>query len=231
MSAKIKIVIIVAGGKGERMKAAVPKQFLPLNGKPVLMHTIGAFHAFDADMQIIVALPEAQHETWKSLCDAYRFDIPHRTVSGGETRYHSVKRALALVPPGCIVGVHDGVRPLVARQVIAQCFAMAETFPAVVPAVALSDSIREINPHTGQSKPVNRAQYRLVQTPQVFQSEIILRAYQMPWTPEFTDDASVAGHLCEIQLADGNRENIKITTREDLIMAEALLNSPPACQA
>jgi 2-C-methyl-D-erythritol 4-phosphate cytidylyltransferase len=171
-----------------------------------------------------VALPEQQHETWNSLCAEYRFNVPHRVVSGGETRYHSVKNALAFVPPNCIVGVHDGVRPLVATQVIEQCFAAAEAFPAVVPVIPLSDSIREINPQTQQSKPVDRSQYRLVQTPQVFQSEILLQAYQTPWQPEFTDDASVAGQCCEIHLADGNRENIKITTPADLLMAQALMN-------
>ncbi|MDR2626662.1 MAG: 2-C-methyl-D-erythritol 4-phosphate cytidylyltransferase [Dysgonamonadaceae bacterium] len=231
MSVREKIIIIVAGGKGERMGTAVPKQFLLLNGKPILMHTIDVFHAFNVYMKIIVALPVQQKETWKSLCATYRFDVPHQVVSGGETRWNSVKNALAFVPSGCIVGVHDGVRPLVSREVIERCFSTAEAFPAVIPVLPLSDSIREINPQTQQNKPVDRSHYRLVQTPQVFQSEILLQAYRMPCQPGFTDDASVAGQYCEIRLVDGNPENIKITTREDLTIAEALLNPSPTCQA
>ncbi|MDR1120789.1 MAG: 2-C-methyl-D-erythritol 4-phosphate cytidylyltransferase [Dysgonamonadaceae bacterium] len=230
MPAKEKIIIIVAGGKGERMGANMPKQFLPLNGKPILMHTIEAFYTNNPAIRIIVVLPEMQQAYWADLCIAHGFNIRHRVVSGGETRYHSVKNALALISPGSIVGIHDGVRPLIDQQVIRQCFQAAETHPAVIPVIPLSDSIREIGQTEQQSRPVDRQRYRLVQTPQVFQSDILLQAYEAPYNPQFTDDASVVGQISDIHLVAGNKENIKITTREDLIIAEALLAQPAKCR-
>jgi 2-C-methyl-D-erythritol 4-phosphate cytidylyltransferase len=230
MPVKEKIIIIVAGGKGERMGINKPKQFLSLNGKPILMHTIEAFYTDNPSIRIIVVLPEMQQSHWADLCIAHHFNIRHQVVSGGETRYHSVKNALALISPDSITGIHDGVRPLIDRQVIRQCFHAAETYPAVIPVIPLSDSIREIGPTEQQSRPIDRQQYRLVQTPQVFQSDVLLQAYQAPYSPQFTDDASVVGQICDIHLVAGNKENIKITTREDLIIAEALLAQSTKCQ-
>jgi 2-C-methyl-D-erythritol 4-phosphate cytidylyltransferase len=229
MSTRQKIILIVAGGKGTRMGTAIPKQFLLLKNKPILMHTIERFYAFDATINILVVLPEHQQPSWRERCITHHFDIPHQIVSGGETRYHSVKNALRLVSSGCTVGIHDGVRPLVSETIIRECFMAAETFPAVVPAIPLSDSIREINQQTGQSKPVDRQQYRLVQTPQVFWSEILLQAYQSPYKPEYTDDASVVEPFCNIHLIEGDKENLKITTPLDRIVAEALLNEKTTC--
>ncbi len=226
MNAKEKYIIIVAGGKGERMGVSIPKQFLLLHNKPILMHTIEAFHSYDPEIKIIIVLPENQQERWNELCSEYGFTITHSIVSGGETRFHSVKNALSLLPADkdVLVGIHDGVRPLISLPVIKKCFDTAEEYPAVIPVIPVSDSIRELNPSSGESKPVDRQYYRLVQTPQVFQSKILLKAYSEPYTPEFTDDASVAGKICSIHLTDGNKENIKITTREDLVIAEALFS-------
>ena len=194
-----KYVIIVAGGKGLRMGSELPKQFLPIGGKPVLMHTLEAFRKYEATLQVILVLPKEQQGFWKQLCEEYHFDVGHLIADGGETRFHSVKNGLALVRESGLVGVHDGVRPFVSVDVIRHL--------------------------TGSSsETVSRNDYKLVQTPQVFDTELLKRAYTQEFTPFFTDDASVVEAMgVPVYLAEGNRENIKITTPFDLKIGSALL--------
>ncbi|HIZ33222.1 MAG TPA: 2-C-methyl-D-erythritol 4-phosphate cytidylyltransferase [Candidatus Bacteroides merdigallinarum] len=214
--------LIVAGGKGLRMGADLPKQFLPIGGKPVLMRTLEAFHAYDGAMRIILVLPHDQQDYWQGLCGEYRFSVPHLVADGGETRFHSVRNGLALVEAPGRVGVHDGVRPFVSREVIARCYALAAEKKAVVPVVPVVETVRHLT--DGGSMTVNRDEYRLVQTPQVFDIELLKRAYEQPYVSAFTDDASVVEALgVSVTLTEGNRENIKITTPFDLRVAEALL--------
>ena len=217
-----KTVIIVAGGRGERMGSAVPKQFLPLCGTPVLMHTLRAFAGYDPRMELVVVLPEAQMERWQHLCTEHRFTLPHHVVAGGDSRFHSVRNGLAACPSAGLIAVHDGVRPLVTRDTIGRCFDCAGRTGAAIPVVPLADSLRQVD--EGGSHACDRARYRLVQTPQAFRAEVLHRAYAQPFSPAFTDDASVveaAGH--PVSLVEGNRENIKLTTPVDLEMARAIL--------
>lgn len=214
--------LIVAGGKGLRMGSDLPKQFLPIGGKPVLMHTIEAFYRFDEEMRIVLVLPQEQQAYWRELCQKYHFSIAHVLADGGETRFHSVKNGLAYVEPG-LVGVHDGVRPFVSRQVIERCYQLAETKKAVIPVVDVVETIRHLT-DTG-SETVSRSDYKLVQTPQVFDVELLKRAYAQEYTSFFTDDASVVEAMGEsVYLAEGNRENIKITTPFDLKISSVLVN-------
>lgn len=222
-----KYIIIVAGGKGLRMGGEVPKQFLPIGGKPVLMRTMEAFRAYDAEMQIVLVLPIAQQAYWKELCEQYAFTLPYRLADGGETRFHSVKSGLDTIPAGeeALVGVHDGVRPFVSTEVIARCYAEAARTEAVVPVTDVVETVRHLE-SDGRSTTVSRDEYKLVQTPQVFSLALLKEAYAQPYIPAFTDDASVVealGH--EVTLVQGNRENIKITTPFDLVVAEALVSS------
>lgn len=219
-----KYIIIVAGGKGLRMGGDIPKQFVPVKGKPVLMRTLEAFYAYDEQMELILVLPVNQQDYWKHLCVEYGFTVPHRIASGGETRFHSVKNGLALIEgEDGLLGVHDGVRPFVAREVIASCYDAAVEKEAVIPVTEVVETLRLL---TGEeeSKTVPRSAYRLVQTPQVFTVSLLKQAYEQAYTPDFTDDASVVeawGHA--VYLVPGNRENIKLTTPFDLKVAEALL--------
>lgn len=221
--------IIVAGGKGLRMGGDIPKQFLPLNGEPVLMHTIRRFREYSNSLGIILVLPKAQHEYWKDLCQKHGFGIEHSIAEGGETRFHSVRNGLALIPDGTqgIVGVHDGVRPFPATEVIKRCYDTARTAKAVVPAVPLVDTIRHIGAD-GSSVTVPRNEYMLVQTPQTFDIGTLKRAYMQAYTDLFTDDASVVEHAgTGITLVEGNRDNIKITTPSDMITATAIIGKQP----
>ena len=214
-------VIIVAGGKGLRMGGDLPKQYIPIQGKPILMRTIEAFHQFNAAMQIILVLPADHQSYWKELCTQYSFTIKHEVAQGGETRFHSVNNGLQLAK-GEIVGVHDGVRPFVSQEVIERCYKMTEKTGATIPVIPVVESVRLVQ--DGQSEAVNRDAYRLVQTPQVFSAEVLRKAYMQEFNSLFTDDASVveaAGHA--ITLVEGNRENIKITTPFDLKISSALL--------
>ena len=214
--------LIVAGGKGLRMGTELPKQFLPIGGIPVLMRTLEAFHACDGAMRIILVLPHDQQAYWQRLCVEYRFEVPHLVADGGETRFHSVRNGLALVEGPGRVGVHDGVRPFVSQEVMARCYALAADKKAVVPVVPVVETVRHLA--DGGSTTVNRDEYRLVQTPQVFDIGLLKRAYEQPYVPAFTDDASVVEALgMSVTLTEGNRENIKITTPFDLRVAEALL--------
>ena len=204
------------------MGADLPKQFLPIGGKPVLMHTLEAFHKADAAMRLILVLPQSQQAYWKSLCETHAFTIPHQVADGGETRFHSVKNGLALVDEAGLVGVHDGVRPFASIEVIRRCYAEAARYKAVVPVIDVVETVRVLQGEDSQT--VDRNQYKLVQTPQVFDVALLKQAYQQPYTPNFTDDASVVEAYGEkIHLTEGNRENIKITTPFDLKIAETIL--------
>ena len=214
--------IIVAGGKGLRMGGEVPKQFLPIGGKPVLMRTIDAFRKALEGVQIVLVLPAEQHEYWKQLCEEYEFHSPELIAKGGETRFHSVRNGLALLPgdTDAVVGVHDGVRPFVSADTIQRCYAAAAEGKAVVPVVPVVETVRQILPD-GKSMTRPRDDYRLVQTPQTFPLALLKQAYQQPYTEAFTDDASVVEALGkEVAMIEGNRENIKLTTPEDLRFAE-----------
>lgn len=228
-------IIIVAGGKGLRMGGDIPKQFLPIKGKPVLMRTIERFHEYSEALGIILVLPEAQQEYWKSLCKEYDFIVPHQIANGGTTRFHSVQNGLALVPDDAtgVVGVHDGVRPFVATEVIKRCYDTAQKTKAVIPVTPVIETLRHIGSDVATintdgsitgGRNVLRSDYRLVQTPQVFDIQLLKAANTQEYTEAFTDDASVVeayGH--EVVMVDGNRENIKITTPFDVVIAEALL--------
>ncbi|MBQ8874832.1 MAG: 2-C-methyl-D-erythritol 4-phosphate cytidylyltransferase [Bacteroides sp.] len=216
-----KHIIIVAGGKGLRMGGDIPKQFLPVCGKPVLMRTMEAFHTYDAAIHIILVLPVSQQAYWKELCQEYRFSLSHDIANGGDTRFHSVMNGLALVEGNGLVGVHDGVRPFVSQEVIARCYEEAEACKAVIPVIDVVETVRHLTEKGSET--VSRDRYKLVQTPQVFEVELLRRAYQQTYTDLFTDDASVVEALGEkVYLVKGNRENIKLTTPFDLKLAEML---------
>ena len=221
-------VIIVAGGKGLRMGSDIPKQFLPIGGKPVLMRTLERFREYDADLQIILVLPEAQQAYWHQLCEKYHFDVAYTLANGGQTRFHSVQNGLAKVPDDAegVVGVHDGVRPFPSIEVIRNCYETARTAKAVIPVIPVVETVRQLfsNGRQKESRTVPRDEYRLVQTPQTFDIQLLKAANRQPYNDGFTDDASVVesyGH--QITLVDGNRENIKITTPYDLKIAEVLV--------
>lgn len=220
-----KYVIIVAGGKGLRMGNALPKQFIPIGGKPLLMHTIDVFYQYDKNIHIILVLPIGQQAYWKELCKEYAFQRPYLLANGGDTRFHSVQNGLSLIDrqENGIVGVHDGVRPFVSIETIKQCYDTAERLDAVVPVTDINETIRYVS-STSQSHTVNRDEYKLVQTPQVFNLQLLKQAYQQEYIETFTDDASVVEAMGKtIHLVTGNRENIKITTPFDLTIAETLL--------
>ncbi len=214
-------VIIVAGGKGLRMGSDIPKQFLPIGGRPVLMRTLERFRTYSPTLQIILVLPKTQQDYWKQLCKEYDFKVDYLLADGGETRFHSVQHGLALIPDDAegVVGVHDGVRPFPAIDVISNCYETARTAKAVIPVSPVVETLRHIEEGT---KP--RGDYRLVQTPQTFDIQLLKAANRQPYNDGFTDDASVVesyGH--KITLIEGNRENIKITTPYDLKIAEVLI--------
>lgn len=216
--------IIVAGGKGTRMGSDIPKQFLPVNGLPVLMQTIKRFKECGDGLEIILVLPKEQHEYWYELCKKHRFTSAYTVAEGGETRFHSVRSGLAIIPDDAegIVGVHDGVRPFPSVEVIRNCYETARTAKAVVPVIPVVETLIHIDGQ-GNSETVPRDSYRLVQTPQAFDIQLLKRAYKQPYQDSFTDDASVVDSIGqEITLIDGNRENIKITTPFDLRMARIL---------
>ena len=219
------IAIIVAGGSGTRFGAEVPKQFLELGGRPVLMRTISAFRGGFSD--VIVTLPEGQMALWRELCERYGFAVPHRVVAGGETRWHSVKNALDSIGDISdvdIIAVHDGVRPLVTAEVISRTVEAARRDGAAIPVVMLNDSVRQVE--KGASHALDRSTLRAVQTPQVFDARVLMAAYGQPFESTFTDDASVverAGH--SVTLVEGDPQNLKITRPMDLALAEYLLNN------
>lgn len=214
--------LIVAGGSGKRMGADIPKQYLELAGKPVLMHTLERFKAFDESIEIITVLPENQIRFWAELQKKYSFSIPHTLVKGGKSRFFSVRNGLKFVEDPGIVAIHDGVRPFVSISTISRCFETAERLGNAIPVITPNDTLRMVS-ETG-SYPINRMHVKQVQTPQVFKAELIKKAYEQEYMPEFTDDATVLERTGEkINLVDGNRENIKITNPEDLLISGALL--------
>lgn len=217
-------IIIVAGGKGLRMGSDVPKQFLPVKGMPVLMRTISRFHECNPSMQIILVLPHHQQQYWHDLCSQYAFGIAHTVVDGGDTRFASSRNGLATIPDDATgtVGIHDGVRPFVAAEVISRCYDAARTHGAAIPVMPVTDTLRRIDSATTGHN-VLRTDYRIVQTPQVFDIALLKRAFTQPFREEFTDDASVVEAMgCSVEMVEGNRENIKITTPFDLKIAETL---------
>lgn len=219
-------IIIVAGGKGLRMGAEIPKQFLPIGGKPILMHTIKRFHEYDKDMSIIVVLPHEQQEYWRELCVKHSFNIQHEIVDGGTTRFASSKNGLSLITDDTdgVVGIHDGVRPFVSLDVIRNCFETARKKDAAIPVMPVTDTLRFVG-ERGHAHNVQRSDYRIVQTPQAFNIALAKKAFRQPYQEHFTDDASVVEHLgFPVVMVEGNRENIKITTPLDLKIAENFLN-------
>jgi 2-C-methyl-D-erythritol 4-phosphate cytidylyltransferase len=217
-----KYAIIVAGGTGKRMGESLPKQFLKLGGTPILIHTLQAFYATNPEIELIITLPQEEIQFWDELNIWHQNYIEHKVVAGGETRFHSVKNALEHVKEG-LVAVHDGVRPFVSANTINQSFHLAKENKAVVTTVPMKDSVRQVD-ENGKSKNIDRASLRMVQTPQTFDAELLKSAYNVSFNASFTDDASVVeayGH--DITLIDGDYQNIKITTPEDMVIAEALL--------
>ena len=221
------VTIIVAGGSGTRFGARMPKQFLELGGMPVLMRTIRAFgENRDGSFDVIVTLPRGQMELWRELCVKHSFDVPHRVVAGGETRWHSVKNALDSVDDVAsvdVIAVHDGVRPLASAELIGRVLDAARRDGAAIPVVALNDSVRQVD--DGGSHALDRSSLRAVQTPQAFDARLLMEAYGQPFDPTFTDDASVVeryGH--RVTLVEGDPVNLKITRPMDLALAEYLLN-------
>ena len=235
-------VIIVAGGKGLRMGSDIPKQFLPIGGKPVLMRTIERFREYSPTLQIILVLPKAQQNYWRQLCQQYTFPLPqsgedgrglYLLANGGETRFHSVQHGLALIPDDAegVVGVHDGVRPFPSIEVIRNCYEIAREKKAVIPVIPVVETLRHLEDaaNVQRSQTVPRNDYRLVQTPQCFDIQLLKAANRVAdGSPVgFTDDASVVEAFgFDITLVDGNRENIKITTPYDIIVAEAIIHHP-----
>lgn len=215
-------VIIVAGGTGNRMGGRLPKQFLLLGGKPILAHTIDNFAAALPGAQIVVVLPTSHLDFWKNF--AARFEIaPHKVVEGGLERFHSVRNGLAALAPGTeIIAVQDGVRPLCSTELIRSTYTAAETHGAAIPVIEPVDSLRQIDDNG--SRPIDRSRLRIVQTPQVFRAEILRQAYAADYRPAFTDDASLVESVgFPVFLCQGERQNIKVTTPEDLMFAETLL--------
>ena len=222
MATSSRYAVILAAGAGRRMQRSLPKQFLELDGKPVLRLTIERFLAFDPQMRLIVVLPVDGRNYWESYCAGAGFHPALTLCNGGETRFHSVQKALELVPDGVTVAVHDGVRPFVTPEFLAELFEQARHAEALVPVLPLRESLRETLPD-GSSRAVERERFVSVQTPQLFRSELLKQAYAQPFSPAWTDDASVAeASGIKISLCEGRRENLKITTPEDLAVAEVL---------
>ncbi len=217
-------IIIVAGGKGLRMGGDLPKQFMPLHGKPVLMHTIERFRSYSDELKIILVLPHEQQDYWRQICQKHNFTVEHTVVDGGQTRFHSSQNGVAAVPDDAtgVIGIHDGVRPFVSEETIARCFEAARQFGAALPVLPVTDTLRRVTDDGGYN--VQRNDYRTVQTPQTFDAQLLKQAFKQPYSDNFTDDASVVealGH--KVTMVDGNRENIKLTTPFDLVVAEALI--------
>jgi len=218
-----KYAVIVAGGKGLRMNSEIPKQFMNLKGVPVLMHTVNAFFFADLEIEIILVLPESSHGYWKQLVKQYEFEVPHKIVAGGSTRFQSVRKGLeAIASEEGLVAVHDGVRPMISHEIIKESYRKAQEKESAVVVVPSKDSIRMVS---GQlNKAVERSNYFLVQTPQTFNLHMLREAYEQEEISSFTDDASVFESMGKtIYLVDGDYKNIKITTPEDMILAECFL--------
>lgn len=216
-------VIIVAGGTGTRMNLNTAKQFLPLAEKPVILHTFEAFRLFDPELQFILVLYKSLHGEWRKIQKDYGFDLEHTVVEGGEERFHSVKNGIAALEEGVeLVAIHDAVRPFVSTETIERCFDAAAEKGAAIPAVAVTDTVRRIFGDSSHTIP--RKELVAIQTPQCFKTEVLKKAYETEYQDLFTDDASVVENSdYAVEIVEGNRRNIKITTREDLLIAEAFL--------
>ncbi|HYF67558.1 MAG TPA: 2-C-methyl-D-erythritol 4-phosphate cytidylyltransferase [Ohtaekwangia sp.] len=221
--------LIVAGGKGTRIQRPIPKQFIELQGLPILMHTMHAFFRYAENISVILVLPGDDIDTWRTLCIKHNFTRPHVLATGGETRFQSVKNGLQAIKEEGLVAIHDGVRPLVNEDLIGASFRLAAVHQSAVASVRLKESIRTTDQE--RTKALDRSRFRLIQTPQTFNIGLIRKAYEIKEDPSLTDDASVAeraGHI--ISLFEGSYENIKITTPEDLIVADALLSHRKSLQ-
>ncbi len=220
----LRSAIIVAGGSGTRMGGPIPKQFLLLKGKPLLCWTIEAFHRYDPALPIILVLPEQQITGWKNLCIGHQFHLPHTIVAGGAERFHSVRNGLAQVEHDGLVAVHDGVRPLVSETLIDRCFRAAEAHGAAIPVVPIASSVREVVGDA--SRALDRSKLRAVQTPQCFRVEVLRKAFDLPYDPAFTDEATLVERIgAQVHLVDGEERNIKVTTKEDLLATHVMLRS------
>lgn len=219
-----KYVIIVAGGAGVRMGSSVPKQFMPLGDRPLLMHTIEAFFAAGIN-NIIVVIPLNFIDYWQSLCKKYSFTISHQAVAGGLFRSESVKKGLdAIEESDAIVAVHDGVRPFVSEETISTAFQIAAETGAAVPYLDLNESLRAMDGNTSHA--MEREKFKTVQTPQCYAISVLRKVYNSAHLRSFTDDAALVEQLnLPITLFKGNEENIKITTPLDMIIADAILRS------
>lgn len=218
--------VILAAGEGRRMHSSLPKQFMELEGKPVLRYTLERFLEFDPQIRLIVVLPADRMEYWREYCHHTGFRPSMRLVTGGLTRFHSVQNALEYVPEDALVAVHDGVRPLLAADFLKELFDKAVRSRAVIPVLPLVESVRELQ-GAGHSRAVDRSRFVSVQTPQVFHADLLKRAYAQPYSPAFTDDATVVESLgIKISLCDGRRENLKITTPEDLVLVRSFISLP-----
>jgi len=221
MNTKIYIVL-VAGGKGLRMGSETPKQFHLVDGRPLLMRTFDAFSAFYDKAEFLLILPELEIGRWRHLCVNYDFQIPHRIVEGGPTRYHSVKNALNFVENKSLVFIHDAVRPLVSSETITACLQVARVHGTAIPVAPVTDSLRKVE--NGISQALARDKFRLVQTPQVFRAEILKKAYQQSYRDDFSDDAAVVESTgLSLHLVEGSVDNIKVTRLGDLGYVEAVL--------
>lgn len=217
-----KVVVIVAGGSGSRMGSQLPKQFIEIGGKPILMHTIECFFAYDKSMEVRLVLPTEHIPVWQQLCEKHYFLSKHTVCQGGANRFESVKNGLFGIPGDTLIAIHDGVRPCVSIDTIKRSFEKAEECGAAIPVTDVFETIREIS--SDHSETVDRDKFKLVQTPQVFLSDILLKAYEQDFNEKFTDDASVVEAFgIKVCLVEGNRENIKITTPFDLKIAETQL--------
>ena len=223
MEGRKKYAIIVAAGSGTRMGGDIPKQFISVGGKPLLRHTIERFLSLSFPVGIIVVINQEKKEYWKKYCQDYDFMDRYAIPSGGITRFHSVQNALQYLPDDSVVAVHDGVRPFVTKEFLEEMFRQGEELGNAIPAIAPVETVREVS--GPESYILRRDDIRLVQTPQVFRSEVIKAAYKLPYDPKFTDDASVAEAAgYRINLVDGLKYNIKITTPEDLEIAKLWLD-------
>lgn len=217
-------MIVVAGGSGTRMGADIPKQFIELNGRPILMHTLENLEAMDSAMQLVLMLPENQIPFWNKLVEKHSFSVAHKVAAGGKTRFESVRNGLKMVSNADVIGVHDGVRPFVSERVVRSCFEMAQSNGAAIPVVPIIQSLRRID--VEPSKAVDRNTYRAVQTPQCFQAEILRKAYELAQGTEYSDDATVVESMGKnIYLVEGNEENIKITSPIDLKLARLIVGT------
>jgi 2-C-methyl-D-erythritol 4-phosphate cytidylyltransferase len=224
-----KYVLIAAGGTGQRMDTGKPKQFLLLAGKPLILHSVDTFLKYDPTIRFVIVLPESLRKQWEEICHTYGVHIRHKLAFGGPERFHSVKNGLQHVPDNALVAVHDAARPLVSLEIIARGYQIAEKFGNAIPVAEITDSVR-ITDHS-MSSPLPREQVKLVQTPQCFRSELLKKAYNKNYTESFSDDAAVLeADGARLYLTEGHRSNVKITTRDDLLIANALIRSKENAQ-